>query len=461
MSKRESSPSESVPNNLAQLKLVPFSLEAEQSILGILMLDNDLWDDVTEIISENDFYHKVHRLIFREMRTLLAQGKPIDLITLTESLEIKDKLETAGSFAYVAELSKSIPGIANYRAYAEIIRERAIVREMISAGNQIVDAGYNTAGRNSDELLDTAEKLIFELSERRSATAKNAVVSIAQALESTVSRIELLYSNPHDGVTGVNTGFNALNEMTSGFQSADLVIIAARPSMGKTTFAMNICENAAMVHDKPVLIFSLEMPKEHVMMRLLASQSRVDLSKIMSGKLEDEDWAKISSTMALLLQKDNILIDDSSGLTPEQLRTRARRAAREHGGLSMIMLDYLQLMRVPGSAYEGNRTLEIAEITRSLKSLAKELNVPVVALSQLNRALEQRADKRPINSDLRESGSIEQDADVIMFIYRDEVYDEMSADRGVAEIIIGKQRNGPIGSLRLRFQGHFSRFDDL
>ncbi|MFZ4215995.1 replicative DNA helicase, partial [Pantoea endophytica] len=386
---------------------------------------------------------------------------PIDLITLTESLEIKDKLETAGSFAYVAELSKSIPGIANYRAYAEIIRERAIVREMISAGNQIVDAGYNTAGRNSDELLDTAEKLIFELSERRSATAKNAVVSIAQALESTVSRIELLYSNPHDGVTGVNTGFNALNEMTSGFQSADLVIIAARPSMGKTTFAMNICENAAMVHDKPVLIFSLEMPKEHVMMRLLASQSRVDLSKIMSGKLEDEDWAKISSTMALLLQKDNILIDDSSGLTPEQLRTRARRAAREHGGLSMIMLDYLQLMRVPGSAYEGNRTLEIAEITRSLKSLAKELNVPVVALSQLNRALEQRADKRPINSDLRESGSIEQDADVIMFIYRDEVYDEMSADRGVAEIIIGKQRNGPIGSLRLRFQGHFSRFDDL
>ena len=271
-------------------------------------------------------------------------------------------------------------------------------------------------------------------------------------------RIEQLFQQPHDGVTGVNTGYDDLNKKTAGLQPSDLIIVAARPSMGKTTFAMNLVENAAMLQDKPVLIFSLEMPSEQIMMRSLASLSRVDQTKIRTGQLDDEDWARISGTMGILLEKRNIYIDDSSGLTPTEVRSRARRIAREHGGIGLIMIDYLQLMRVP--ALSDNRTLEIAEISRSLKALAKELNVPVVALSQLNRSLEQRADKRPVNSDLRESGSIEQDADLIMFIYRDEVYHENSDLKGIAEIIIGKQRNGPIGTVRLTFNGQWSRFDN-
>lgn len=266
------------------------------------------------------------------------------------------------------------------------------------------------------------------------------------------------FQQPHDGVTGVNTGYDDLNKKTAGLQPSDLIIVAARPSMGKTTFAMNLVENAAMLQDKPVLIFSLEMPSEQIMMRSLASLSRVDQTKIRTGQLDDEDWARISGTMGILLEKRNIYIDDSSGLTPTEVRSRARRIAREHGGIGLIMIDYLQLMRVP--ALSDNRTLEIAEISRSLKALAKELNVPVVALSQLNRSLEQRADKRPVNSDLRESGSIEQDADLIMFIYRDEVYHENSDLKGIAEIIIGKQRNGPIGTVRLTFNGQWSRFDN-
>lgn len=282
--------------------------------------------------------------------------------------------------------------------------------------------------------------------------------SIEDVLESTLGRLEKLLQTPADGVTGVSTGFTDLNKKTAGLQGSDLVIVAARPSMGKTTFAMNLCENAAMDQDKPVLIFSLEMPADQLMMRMLASLSRVDQTKIRTGQLDDEDWARISSSMGILMQKKNMYIDDSSGLTPTELRSRARRVAREHGGLSMIMVDYLQLMRVPG--IKDNRTLEISEISRSLKALAKELNVPVVALSQLNRSLEQRADKRPVNSDLRESGAIEQDADLIMFIYRDEVYNPESPHKGIAEIIIGKQRNGPIGSVRLTFQGQFSRFDN-
>lgn len=461
MNTSDTDPNRLIKQSIEQMKMPPHSLEAEQSVLGSLMLDNELWDDIVEIVSEPDFFNKAHRMIFSEMRSLVAKGSPIDLLTLASSLETKELLELAGGFAYSAELAKNTPSSANARHYAAIVRERSIVREMIAAGNQIVDAGYETRGRSSDELLDLAESVVFKISEQRSNTSKNAVVNIAAALEKTINKIEELVANPHDGVTGIDTGFTDLNEKTSGFQNSDLIIIAARPSMGKTTFAMNICENAAMAHPKPVLIFSLEMPQEQLTMRMLASQSRVDLTKIRSGRLEDEDWARLGSTVGRLAEKNNILIDDSSGLTPDQMRTRARREFRDHGGLSMIMVDYLQLMRVPGKAYEGNRTLEIAEISRSLKALAKELNVPVVALSQLNRSLESRADKRPVNSDLRESGAIEQDADVIMFIYRDEVYHENSEDQGIAEVIIGKQRNGPIGKIRLRFAGHHSRFDDL
>lgn len=335
--------------------------------------------------------------------------------------------------------------------------ERAVVRNLIGVANEIADAGYDPQGRTSGDLVDLAESKVFAIAEER-GSENEGPQNVENILEKTLERIEVLYQTPQDGVTGVSTGFNDLNKKTAGLQPSDLVIVAARPSMGKTTFAMNLCENAAMDSDKPVLIFSLEMPSEQIMMRMLASLSRVDQTKIRTGQLDDEDWARISSTMGILMQKKNMFIDDSSGLTPTELRSRARRVARDNGGLSLIMVDYLQLMRVPGM--QDNRTLEISEISRSLKALAKELQVPVVALSQLNRSLEQRADKRPINSDLRESGAIEQDADLIMFIYRDEVYHPDSTMKGTAEIIIGKQRNGPIGSVRLTFQGQFSRFDN-
>ncbi|HGE6108049.1 TPA: replicative DNA helicase [Vibrio cholerae] len=439
------------------IKVPPHSLEAEQSVIGGLLLDNERWDTVSEHVMTQDFYSRPHRLIFDGVKSILEAGKPLDLITLSEYLEQREQLEDVGGFAYLADLAKNTPSAANINAYAEIVAERALVRNLIGVANEIADAGYDPQGRNAEDLLDLAESKVFAIAEARTRENEGPK-NVDSILERTLERIELLYKTPQDGVTGVNTGFTDLNKKTAGLQGSDLIIVAARPSMGKTTFAMNLCENAAMEQDKPVLIFSLEMPAEQIMMRMLASLSRVDQTKIRTGQLDDEDWARISSTMGILMEKKNMYIDDSSGLTPTEVRSRARRIAREHGGLSLIMVDYLQLMRVP--ALTDNRTLEIAEISRSLKALAKELNVPVVALSQLNRSLEQRADKRPVNSDLRESGSIEQDADLIMFIYRDEVYHPDSPLKGTAEIIIGKQRNGPIGSVRLTFQGHYSRFDN-
>ncbi|HCE4632012.1 TPA: replicative DNA helicase [Vibrio parahaemolyticus] len=439
------------------IKVPPHSLEAEQSVIGGLLLDNERWDTVAERVVASDFYSRPHRLIFDGVKTILESGKPLDLITLSEHLERHEQLEDVGGFAYLADLAKNTPSAANINAYADIVAERAIVRGLIGVANEIADAGYDPQGRSSEDLIDMAESKVFAIAESRTSENEGPQ-NVDNILEKTLERIELLYKTPQDGVTGVDTGFTDLNKKTAGLQGSDLVIVAARPSMGKTTFAMNLCENAAMQQDKPVLIFSLEMPAEQLMMRMLASLSRVDQTKIRTGQLDDEDWARISSTMGILMQKKNMYIDDSSGLTPTEVRSRARRIAREHGGLSMIMVDYLQLMRVP--SLTDNRTLEIAEISRSLKALAKELNVPVVALSQLNRSLEQRADKRPVNSDLRESGSIEQDADLIMFIYRDEVYHPDSPYKGTAEIIIGKQRNGPIGSVRLTFQGQHSRFDN-
>lgn len=444
-------------SNIHSLKVPPHSIEAEQAVLGSLMIDNQRWDRVAETITHNDFYSRHHQLIFAEMQTLVSKTIPIDLITLSESLESKDLLSDVGGFAYLAELSKNTPSAINVVAYTEIIRQQAILRELISASNEIADNCYATEGRDSTEILDLAESKIFKIAEQRTKQGVGPK-SITAVLENTIAKIEELFQKPHDGVTGVSTGFIDLDKKTAGLQRSDLIIVAARPSMGKTTFAMNLCENAAMMQDKPVLIFSLEMPAEQIMMRMLASLSRVDQTKIRTGQLDDDDWARISSTMGLLIDKKNMYIDDSSGLTPMELRSRARRIYREHGGLSMIMVDYLQLMRVPNVS--ENRTLEIAEISRSLKALAKELEVPVVALSQLNRSLEQRADKRPVNSDLRESGSIEQDADVIMFIYREEVYNDATEQKGIAEIILGKQRNGPIGKVRLKFQGQWSRFDN-
>jgi len=439
------------------LKVPPHSIEAEQSVLGGLMLDNQAFDRVAELVVSQDFYTRTHKLIFEAMTTLAEIGDPIDLITISESLEKNNKLVGIGGFAYLAEIAKNTPSAANIDAYASIVRERAVVREMIGVANGSAEAGFNTEGRTIHDLLDFAENKVFKIAEQRTKNNEGPQ-SIHSILEKTVDKIEELYQSPQDGVTGVSTGYADLDKMTTGLQPSDLIIVAARPSMGKTTFAMNLAEHAAMTQDKPVLIYSLEMPSEQIMMRMLASLGRINQTKVRTGQLDDDDWARLSSTMGLLMEKGKMYVDDASGLTPTDVRSRARRIARDHGGISMIMVDYLQLMRVPSLA--DNRTLEIAEISRSLKALAKELKCPVVALSQLNRTLEQRADKRPINSDLRESGSIEQDADLIMFIYRDEVYNEDSTDKGIAEIIIGKQRNGPIGKVRLTFQGQFSRFDN-
>ncbi|CAH6783819.1 replicative DNA helicase [Vibrio chagasii] len=447
----------SAKDQVDAIKVPPHSLEAEQSVIGGLLLDNERWDTVAEKVVAKDFYSRPHRLIFEAVKDILEDSSPLDLITLSEHLELREQLEEVGGFAYLADLAKNTPSAANINAYADIVAQRALVRSLIGVANEIADSGYDPQGRTSEELVDLAESKVFAIAEGR-ASENEGPQNVDSILEKTLERIEILYKTPQDGVTGVDTGFNDLNKKTAGLQGSDLIIVAARPSMGKTTFAMNLCENAAMKQDKPVLIFSLEMPGEQLMMRMLASLSRVDQTKIRTGQLDDEDWARISSTMGILMDKKNMYIDDSSGLTPTEVRSRARRIAREHDGLSMIMIDYLQLMRVP--SLSDNRTLEIAEISRSLKALAKELNVPVVALSQLNRSLEQRADKRPVNSDLRESGSIEQDADLIMFIYRDEVYNPDSSLKGIAEIIIGKQRNGPIGSVRLTFQGQHSRFDN-
>jgi len=440
-----------------ELKVPPHSLEAEQSVLGGLLLNNEAWDRVAEKVVALDFYSRSHRIVFEIIGGLIELGEPVDLITLSEALENEQKLDDAGGFIYLAEMMKNTPSAANITAYADIVRERAVTRDMISVANEIAEAGFDTQGRTSADLLDFAETKVFAIAEQR-ANKSEGPENITTVLEKTVDRIEKISGAANDGVTGVSTGFSDLDKMTAGLQPSDLIIVAARPSMGKTTFAMNLAENAAMAQDKPALVFSLEMPADQLMMRMLASLGRIDQTKIRTGQLNDEDWARLSNTMGLMIDKGKMFIDDAAGLTPTELRSRARRIARDHGGISLIMIDYLQLMRAP--QFADNRTLEIAEISRSLKALAKELQVPVVALSQLNRSLEQRSDKRPVNSDLRESGSIEQDADLIMFIYRDEVYHDDSEFKGMAEIIIGKQRNGPIGRVPLTFQGQFSRFDN-
>ena len=443
-----------------QVSIPPHSTEAEQAVLGGIMLSNQHWDGIAERVIAEDFYTFAHKAIFQTMEELMRNQTPIDLITLDQALKAKGISDSVGGFAYLADLSNNTPNAINILAYAEIVREKAILRELIAVGNRIAENSYSPKGKDIKMVLDEAEREVFAIAEKRTSSTEGPQ-NVLSVLESTIARIETLGKlENHNGVTGVTTGFVELDKKTAGLQPSDLIIVAARPSMGKTTFAMNLCENAAMASDKPVLVFSLEMPAEQIMMRMIASLARVDQNKIRTGQnLDETEWSKIASVFGMFKQKNNLYIDDSSGLTPTELRSRARRVYRENGGLSMIMVDYLQLMRVPG--FSDNRTLEIAEISRSLKALAKELEVPVIALSQLNRTLEQRADKRPVNSDLRESGSIEQDADLIMFIYRDEVYNDNSEDKGVAEIIIGKQRNGPIGRVRLAFNGQFSRFDNL
>ncbi len=437
------------------LKLPPHSVPAEQSALGGLMLDNEAWDQIADRVGENDFYRRDHRLIFAAIRDLAEHGKPFDVVTLAEQLEKTRQLNDAGGLAYLGALAKETPSAANIRAYADIVREHSVLRQMVRVGTDIANAAYFPDGRESTELLDFAEQQVFQIAEQGSR-GRRGFTRIKDLLTQAVDRIDHLFQldNP---ITGVPTGFSDFDEMTAGLQPSDLVIIAGRPSMGKTTFAMNIAEHAAIKHKVSTAVFSMEMPGEQLAMRMMSSLGRIDQHKVRTGKLEDDDWPRLTSAVSILAEAP-LFIDDTPALSPIDLRARARRLKREHD-LGLIVIDYLQLMQVAGS--RENRATEISEISRSLKALAKELKVPVVALSQLNRSLEQRPNKRPVMSDLRESGAIEQDADMIVFIYRDEVYNEDSPDKGTAEIIIGKQRNGPIGMKRLTFFGRYTRFENF
>lgn len=440
----------------AALKVPPHSIEAEQAVLGGLMKDNNAWERVSDAVSDGDFYRHDHRLIFRAIVTLAERNSPFDVVTVSEQLDKEGHLSQVGGLGYLGELVNNTPSVANIKAYAQITRERATLRQLIGISNDIADMAYAPQGKSAVEVLDEAERQIFQIAEARPKVG--GPVGINEILVKTIDRIDELF-NTNEGLTGISTGFTDLDGMTSGLQPADLVIVAGRPSMGKTTFAMNLVENAVLRSDKVILVFSLEMPSDSIVMRMLSSLGRIDQTKVRSGKLDDDDWPRLTSAVNLLNER-KLFIDDTAGISPTEMRARARRLAREHGEIGMIMVDYLQLMRIPGSSGD-NRTNEISEISRSLKALAKEFNCPVIALSQLNRSLEQRPNKRPVNSDLRESGAIEQDADIIMFVYRDEVYHPETEYKGVAEIIIGKQRNGPIGTCRLAFIGKYTRFDNL
>lgn len=437
------------------LRVPPHSIHAEQSILGGLMLDNQAWDQVADLVQEDDFYRHDHKLIFRSIASLASQSKPFDVVTLNEWLERSNEIKNVGGLAYLGSLAKNTPSAANIKAYAHIVRDRAILRQLVTAGAKITEDALNTEGRTSQEVLEEAEHSIFEIAEK-GARAKRGFVNIKDLLTSAVERIDTLFQQDNP-ITGVPTGFHEFDEMTSGLQKGDLVIVAGRPSMGKTTFAMNLAEHAAVEVGLPVAVFSMEMPGEQLVLRMMSSIGRIDQHRIRTGKLTDDDWPKLTKAVGTL-HESPIYIDDTPGLSPQELRAKARRLLREVGGLGMIVIDYLQLMQVPGSG--ENRAGEISEISRSLKTMAKELSVPVIALSQLNRSLEQRPNKRPVMSDLRESGAIEQDADLIVFIYRDEVYDKESPDKGTAEIIIAKQRNGPIGMVRQTFLGQYTRFEN-
>jgi replicative DNA helicase len=439
------------------LKVPPHSLEAEQSVLGALLLDNSASDRVGDLLQEADFYSEAHRLIYRHINALVVDGKPADVVTLAEALDSVKRLDYVGGLAYLGGLVQGVPTAANVRRYAEIVRERSVLRSLAGVAAEIADLAFSPQGRSAGEILDDAEGKVFHIAEQ-GARGQQAFKSIQPLLTEVVERIEELYAreNPSD-VTGVPTGFTDLDRMTSGLQPGDLVIIAGRPSMGKTAFALNIGEHVALAAKKPVAVFSMEMGATQLAMRMIGSVGRLDQHKLRTGRLANEDWERLSSALGRLSEAQ-IWIDESPSLNPLELRSRARRLHRQTGELGAIVVDYLQLMQSSGQG--ENRATEISEISRSLKALAKELHVPVLALSQLNRSLEQRPNKRPVMSDLRESGAIEQDADVILFIYRDEVYNPETQDKGIAEIIIGKQRNGPIGVVRLTFLGEHTRFEN-
>ncbi len=445
---------------LDAIRLPPHSVEAEQSVLGGILLDSTAWDKIVDLLQEQDFYRYEHRIAFRHIAQLADQAKPVDVITVAESLENNAELDKAGGLAYLGSLAQNVPSAANIRRYAEIVRERAVMRRLAEVGTEIATSAYNPGGRDAGQLLDEAESRVFEIAES-GERGKQGFVGIPPLLTQVVERIETLYSRDNaSDVTGIATGFTDLDSMTSGLQPGDLVIVAGRPSMGKTAFSVNIAEHVALEVNKPVAIFSMEMGGTQLAMRMIGSVGRLNQHTLRTGKLEDDDWSRMTHALGRLNDAP-IFIDETAALNSLELRSRARRLHRQNDGLGLIVIDYIQLMSSISTKGGENRATEISEISRSLKSLAKELHVPVIALSQLNRSLEQRPNKRPIMSDLRESGAIEQDADLILFIYRDEVYNPDSQDKGKAEIIIAKQRNGPIGKIDLTFRGEYTRFENF
>jgi replicative DNA helicase len=443
---------------LDALKLPPHSLEAEQSVLGGLLLDNEAVDKVGDVVSDTDFYSEAHRHIYQHVVGLVADGKPADVVTVSESLASTQKLDYIGGLAYLGALVQNVPTAANIRHYAQIVRDRSILRQLAATAGDIADAAYNPLGRSAKEVLDQAEAKVLHIAEQGSRGTQQ-FQEIGTLLAGVVERIETLYNrdDPSD-VTGVPTGFSDLDRMTSGLQPGDLVVVAGRPSMGKTALALNIGEHVALTAGLPVVVFSMEMGASQLALRMIGSVGRLDQHKLRTGRLASEDWEKLTAALGRLNEAP-ILIDETPALNAIEVRSRARRLMKTYGKLGLVIVDYLQLMQASTSG--ENRATEISEISRSMKALAKELRVPVMALSQLNRSLEQRPNKRPVMSDLRESGAIEQDADLILFIYRDEVYNPDTQEKGVAEIIIGKQRNGPIGTVRLTFLGEYTRFESF
>jgi replicative DNA helicase len=437
------------------LKIPPQAVEAEQAVLGGLMLDNQSWEKVGEILRAEDFYRPDHKIVFSVLQSLASRNKPYDILTVKEALKDFKQLDQMGGEAYLFELVHNTPSAANIQAYAEIVHEKSVLRQVIEAGTKMIASAYVPLEKTASTLLDEAEREVFHIAENYSKHG-NGPVKVDSLLKKAVEHIDKLYHSDSN-ITGISTGYMDLDNMTSGLQPADLIVIAGRPSMGKTALAMNIAEHTAIKTSQPVLVFSMEMPGESLAIRMMSSLGRIDQHRMRSGKLEDADWPRIQSAVNML-SETKLFIDDTPALNPMELRSRARRVAREHGNIGLIVVDYLQLMQAEG--HRDNRVAEISEISRSLKTLAKELHVPVIALSQLNRGLEQRQDKKPVMSDLRESGAIEQDADVIIFIYRDEVYNKDSKDKGIAEIIISKQRNGPIGMVKLTFLGKHTKFEN-
>jgi replicative DNA helicase len=445
---------------VARLRVPPHSTEAEQSVLGGLLLDNLAWDKCSDLLSDGDFYRHEHRNIYAAIGGLIASSKPADVITVFEALQSLGKAEDSGGLAYLNALAQSVPSASNVRRYAEIVRERSVLRKLISASDEIATTAFNPQGQPVSQILDEAESRIFRIGEEgsRGGAGFQAMDKLVQAL---IDRVQELEANGSEDVTGIRTGFYDLDRMTAGLQKGDLIVLAARPSMGKTAFALNIAEHVAVQEGLPVAVFSMEMGASQLALRVVGSLGRIDQQHLRTGRLRDDEWERLPEA-ASKLSEAPMFIDETPGLNPAELRARARRLARQYGGtLGLIVIDYLQLMSGSSNSSDENRATVLGEISRGMKGLAKELQCPVIALSQLNRSVETRPDKRPMMSDLRESGAIEQDADVIMFIYRDDYYNKDSKEPGVAEIVLAKQRNGPVGTVKLTFLKPLTRFDNL